>query len=90
MTSKKTLRQATSKHSRQKLSQLPFIPFYYDIFSFVYLTQNLRERCMVFILVHFDEISRTAGFEEMGRTNVELGTPQFVGGGDLLLDFTRL
>mmetsp|Transcript_61128 Transcript_61128/g.107367 ORF Transcript_61128/g.107367 Transcript_61128/m.107367 type:complete len:254 (-) Transcript_61128:199-960(-) len=34
--------------------------------------ENLRERCMVFILVHFDEISRTAGFEEMGRTNVEL------------------
>ncbi len=28
---------------------------------------------MMFILVHFDEISRTAGFEEMGRTNVELG-----------------
>jgi hypothetical protein len=36
--------------------------------------QNLRERCMAFILHHFDEISRTAGFEEMGRTNVELGT----------------
>ena len=45
---------------------------------------------MVFILVHFDEISRTAGFEEMGRTNVELGTPQFVVVGELLLDFTRL
>ena len=28
---------------------------------------------MGFILVHFDEISRTAGFEEMGRINVELG-----------------
>lgn len=38
-----------------------------------YGPQNLRERCMGFVLVHFDEISRTAGFEEMGRTNVELG-----------------
>lgn len=28
---------------------------------------------MGFILVHFDEISRTAGFEEMGRINVDLG-----------------
>jgi len=34
--------------------------------------ENLRERCIAFILHHFDEISRTRGFEEMGRTNVEL------------------
>lgn len=27
---------------------------------------------MNFILLHFDEVSRTAAFEEMGRTNVEL------------------
>ncbi len=34
--------------------------------------QNLRERCMNFVLVHFDEVSRTRGFEDMGRINVEL------------------
>lgn len=28
---------------------------------------------MAFVLQRFDEISRTPGFEEMGRTNVELG-----------------
>lgn len=28
---------------------------------------------MTFVLQRFDEISRTPGFEEMGRTNVELG-----------------
>lgn len=31
---------------------------------------------MCFILLHFDEVSRSASFEEMGRTNVELGTQQ--------------
>jgi hypothetical protein len=40
---------------------------------FTTLLQNLRERCLAFILQRFDEISRTPGFEEMGRTNVELG-----------------
>eukprot|EP01039_Chlorochromonas_danica_P005894 gene5894-6490_t len=34
--------------------------------------ENLRERCMNFILLHFDEVSRTTAFEEMGRTNVDL------------------
>lgn len=33
---------------------------------------TLRERCMNFILQNFDEVSRTTGFEEMGRTNIEL------------------
>lgn len=28
---------------------------------------------MCFVLAHFDEVSRSAAFEEMGRTNVELG-----------------
>ena len=28
---------------------------------------------MSYILSNFDEVSRTAGFEDMGRTNVELG-----------------
>lgn len=37
--------------------------------------ENLRERCMNFILLHFDEVSRTGGFEEMGRTNVDLSKP---------------
>ena len=37
------------------------------------ILQNLRERCIAYILVHFDEVSRTQGFEEMGRINVELG-----------------
>eukprot|EP01038_Epipyxis_sp_PR26KG_P011891 gene11891-15909_t len=38
----------------------------------VYNAENLREKCMKYILLNFDEISRTSGFEEMGRTNVEL------------------
>jgi len=37
-----------------------------------YHAANLRERCIHFALVNFDEVSRTSGFEEMGRTNVEL------------------
>ena len=28
---------------------------------------------MNYILIHFNAVSRTPGFEEMGRTNVELG-----------------
>lgn len=41
--------------------------------SYIAALQNLRERCLAFILQHFDEISRTSGFEEMGRINVDLG-----------------
>ena len=33
---------------------------------------HLRERSMQYILTHFNEVSRTQGFEEMGRTNVDL------------------
>lgn len=33
---------------------------------------RLRERCMSFILTHFDEVSKTSCFEEMGRTNIDL------------------
>lgn len=36
--------------------------------------ENLRERCMDYIVLHFDRVSRTSAFEEMGRTNVELST----------------
>ncbi len=35
--------------------------------------ENLRERCMQYILLHFDEVSKTHGFERMGHTNVALG-----------------
>jgi hypothetical protein len=37
-----------------------------------YHADNLRERCINYALAHFDEVSRTSGFEEMGRTNVDL------------------
>jgi leucine-zipper-like transcriptional regulator 1 len=34
--------------------------------------ENLREQCMDYILRHFDRVSRSPAFEEMGRTNVDL------------------
>jgi hypothetical protein len=34
--------------------------------------KSLRERCINFILAHFDAVTKTAGFEEMGRTNMDL------------------
>lgn len=33
---------------------------------------GLRQSCMDYILRNFDEVSKTQGFEEMGRNNVEL------------------
>ena len=33
---------------------------------------SLRDRCLNFILQHFDAVTKTEAFEEMGRTNVEL------------------
>lgn len=33
---------------------------------------GLREQCMMFALNHFDEVSRTAGFEDVGRINMDL------------------
>ncbi len=35
--------------------------------------ENLRERCMEYILQHFDDVSQTSSFEEMGRLNMDLG-----------------
>ena len=32
----------------------------------------LRDKCLKFILNNFDAVTKTACFEEMGRTNVEL------------------
>ena len=34
--------------------------------------EMLRERCIVFMLTHFDQVSVTAGFEEMSRANLDL------------------
>merc|ERR1719375_2362577 len=34
--------------------------------------RSLRQRCLDFILRHFDSVSKTSAFEEMGRRNVEL------------------
>lgn len=34
--------------------------------------KELRQRCLQFILAHFNEVSRTHAFEEMGRTNIDL------------------
>eukprot|EP00937_MAST-01D_sp_MAST-1D-sp2_P006180 g6180.t1 len=33
---------------------------------------SLREKCLSFILTYFDEVTKTASFEEMARSNVEL------------------
>ena len=33
---------------------------------------TLRDKCINFILDHFDQVTKTDSFEEMGRTNVEL------------------
>jgi hypothetical protein len=33
---------------------------------------DLRERCISFILSHFDEVSKTATFAEMGRSNFDI------------------
>jgi hypothetical protein len=33
---------------------------------------GLRVQCLAFILSHFDAVTKTKGFEEMGRTNVDL------------------
>lgn len=32
----------------------------------------LRDQCISFMLSNFDAVTKTAAFEEMGRTNVEL------------------
>jgi len=39
-----------------------------DLYNF----QELRSRCIKFILQHFDDVSRTSAFEDMGRNNIEL------------------
>lgn len=38
----------------------------------VHIAHGLRQSCMDFILRNFDAVSKTAAFEEMGRSNVEL------------------
>merc|ERR1712039_477105 len=37
-----------------------------------HVAHGLRQSCMDFILRNFDAVSKTAAFEEMGRSNVEL------------------
>lgn len=39
----------------------------------LYHAENLKKRCLQYILKNFDSVSRTTGFEEMGRNNVDLG-----------------
>ena len=34
--------------------------------------KSLRDRCLHFILLHFDQVTKSTAFEEMGRTNVDL------------------
>jgi len=34
--------------------------------------RSLREKCLNFILAHFDAVTKTQAFEEMGRINVDL------------------
>mmetsp|Transcript_88030 Transcript_88030/g.247419 ORF Transcript_88030/g.247419 Transcript_88030/m.247419 type:complete len:510 (+) Transcript_88030:40-1569(+) len=38
----------------------------------MHIAHSLRQNCMDFILRNFDAVSKTAAFEEMGRSNVEL------------------
>jgi len=38
----------------------------------MHIAHGLRQSCMDFILRNFDAVSKTAAFEEMGRSNVEL------------------
>mmetsp|Transcript_35701 Transcript_35701/g.83574 ORF Transcript_35701/g.83574 Transcript_35701/m.83574 type:complete len:506 (+) Transcript_35701:364-1881(+) len=38
----------------------------------MHIADGLRQSCMDFILRNFDAVSKTAAFEEMGRSNVEL------------------
>mmetsp|Transcript_56873 Transcript_56873/g.133639 ORF Transcript_56873/g.133639 Transcript_56873/m.133639 type:complete len:509 (+) Transcript_56873:273-1799(+) len=38
----------------------------------MHIADGLRQSCLDFILRHFDAVSKTAAFEEMGRSNVEL------------------
>ena len=35
--------------------------------------KGLRERCVAFIVAYFNDVSKTAAFEEVGRSNVGLG-----------------
>ena len=48
-----------------------------SVFVCVHVSQGLRERSMQFVLRHFNEVSRTAAFEEMGRTNVDLSKKSY-------------
>ena len=34
--------------------------------------EKLKEKCINFIIMNFDRVSKTNTFEEMGRNNVEL------------------
>ena len=38
----------------------------------VHNAESLRERCMRYILAHFDDVSITPGFEEMSRASLDL------------------
>mmetsp|Transcript_13575 Transcript_13575/g.31683 ORF Transcript_13575/g.31683 Transcript_13575/m.31683 type:complete len:551 (-) Transcript_13575:450-2102(-) len=38
----------------------------------VHNAKSLREKCLNFVLANFDPVTKSASFEEMGRTNVEL------------------
>ncbi len=38
----------------------------------VYHAVGLREKCLGFILGNFDAVSKTEGFREMGKMNVDL------------------
>lgn len=38
----------------------------------MHIAHGLRQSCMDFVLRNFDAVSKTAAFEEMGRSNVEL------------------
>ena len=35
--------------------------------------KGLRERCLALIVAYFNDISKTSAFEEVGRSNMNLG-----------------
>jgi len=37
-----------------------------------YMAKSLRDRSLSFILHHFDDVTQTPAFEDMGRSNVDL------------------
>jgi hypothetical protein len=42
---------------------------------FCHTQTSLRDKCLSYVLQHFDSVTKTAAFEEMGRANLEREWP---------------